>query len=89
MSPDGAAGSILDNTVIVFNSGMHGGNHDAANIPTAIIGSGGKVLKTNTFHNFASEKQLGDIYVTIMQKVFGMAGATIGSGRNVIPEMLA
>jgi hypothetical protein len=89
LSPDGPSGSILDNMVIVFNSGMHGGNHDAANIPTALIGGGGKVLKTNTFHNFATEKQLGDIYVTIMRHVFGMANATIGSGRNVIPEMLA
>jgi hypothetical protein len=89
MSPDGPSGSILDNTVIVYNSGMHGGNHDAANIPTALIGGGGKVLRTNIFHNFAAEKQLGDIYVTIMQKVFGMNGATIGSGRNIIPELLA
>jgi hypothetical protein len=80
--------SILDSSVIVFNSGMHGGNHDAANVPTALIGSGGGVLKTNTFHNFAGEKQLGDIYVTLMRNVYGMAGATIGSGRNVIPELL-
>jgi hypothetical protein len=80
--------SILDNSVVVFNSGMHGGNHDASNIPTALLGSGGGVLKTNTFHNFAGEKQLGNLYVTLMRNVYGMNGATIGSGRNVIPELL-
>jgi hypothetical protein len=89
MSPDGAGGNILDNTVIVFNSGMHGGNHDAANIPTAIIGSGGKVLRNNIFHNFAGEKQLGDIYLTIMQKVFGMKDTSFGTARGIVPEILA
>jgi Protein of unknown function (DUF1552) len=89
MSPDGPAGSILDNTVIVFNSGMHGGNHDAANIPTALLGSGGKVLKTNIFHNLAGEKQLGDIYLTIMQKVFLMKDTSFGASRGIIPEILA
>jgi hypothetical protein len=81
--------SILDNSVVVFNSGMHGGNHDAGNIPTALLGSGGGVLKTNTFHNFAGEKQLGNIYVTLMRNVYGMQGATIGSGNAIIPELLA
>jgi hypothetical protein len=88
-SPDGAGGNILDNTVIVYNSGMHGGNHDAANVPAALIGSGGKVLRNNIFHSFAGEKQLGDIYLTIMQKVFGMKDTSFGSGRNIVPEILA
>src|SRR5258708_21929977 len=48
-SPEGAAGSVLDNTVIVFGSGMHGGNHRGIDIPFTLIGGGGRVLKKNFF----------------------------------------
>jgi hypothetical protein len=41
------AGTILDNTVIYMMSGMHGGNHDGLDLPIAIVGGGGGVLKQN------------------------------------------
>ena len=91
---EGAAGNLLDNTVITFASGMHGGNHDAGDIPLALIGGGGKVggktvLKTNSYFNFASEQRLADVHLTIIQKVFGGQMPSFGASAGIIPELLA
>ena len=62
---------MLDNTVIRFASGMHGGNHDARDLPLALIGGGGGVLKTDQYINFPAAQNLADVHLTIIQKVFG------------------
>jgi hypothetical protein len=86
---EGAAGNILDNTVMVYASGMHGGDHLNTNIPVAILGSGGKVLKQDYFTSGATETQLSDVHLTILQKVFGYTGTSFGVGKNLVPEILA
>ena len=92
---EGAGGNLLENTVIAFASGMHGGNHDAGDLPLALIGGGGKtaggktVLKMNTYFNFASEQRLSDVHLTIVQKVFGGPTTSFGASAGVIPELLA
>ena len=84
--------------VITFASGMHGGNHDAGDIPLALIGGGGKtggatggttVLKMNTYFKFASEQRLADVHLTIIQKVFGGQSPSFGASAGIIPELLA
>jgi Protein of unknown function (DUF1552) len=86
---EGASGTVLDNTVITFASGMHGGDHLNNNLPVAIIGTGGKVLKADTFVSGATEKQLSDVHFTILQKVFGYTGTSFGVGKNIVTEILA
>ena len=90
---EGAAGNALDNTVITFASGMHGGNHDAQNLPIALIGGGGKtaqgtVLKTNQHFDFANETRIADVHLTLIQKVFGGSDASFGASSGIIPELL-
>jgi hypothetical protein len=86
---DGAGQTVLDNTVITFASGMHGGDHLNNNLPVAIIGGGGGVLKKDTFVSTGSELQLSDVHFTILQKVFGYTGASFGAGKNVVGAILA
>ena len=38
---------------------------------------------------FAAQRQLGDVHLTIMQKVFGMTTATFPQSTGVIAEYLA
>jgi hypothetical protein len=88
------SGNALDNTVITFASGMHGGNHDAQNLPIALIGgggstSGGTVLKTNQHFDFASEHRLADVHLTLIQKVFGGSDASFGASGGIISDLLA
>ena len=90
---EGDAGNLLDNTVIVFASGMHGGNHDAGDIPIALIGGGGKttsgtVLKQDQYFAFADEQRLADVHLTILQHVFGLPDAEFGASSGVIEDLL-
>ncbi len=89
-SPEGAAGSVLDQTVIVFGSGMHGGNHRGIDIPFTLIGGGGGVLKKNFFANPPGDGYMvADIHLTIMQKVFGMNVTSFGPSTTILPDILA
>ena len=54
-------GTALDNTVIHFGSGMHGGNHDGLNIPIVLIGSGGGVLKQNAYLQMTGDAPGGGV----------------------------
>jgi hypothetical protein len=92
---DGTTGqTLLDNTVIHMFCGMHGGNHDGLDLPMAIVGSGGGVLKMNQFIN-GGGKNLADLHLTIMQKVFGSPLTTFGKPMGaythgtIIPDILA
>jgi hypothetical protein len=71
-------GSVLDNTVIHMMSGMHGGNHDGQDLPIAIVGSGGGVLKQNQYLN-GGGKNLADLHLTIINKVFGGTMPSFGT----------
>ena len=91
---EGEAGNALDNTVITFCSGMKGGNHDAGNIPIALIGGGGKtsngtVLKRNQHFAFSNEQRLADVHLTVMQKVFGCPDASFGASGGIINDLIA
>ncbi len=89
-SPEGAGGSVLDNTVIVFGSGMHGGNHRGIDIPFTLIGGGGGVLKKNFFAVGPGDGfYVADIHLTIMQKVFGMNVTSFGPSTTILPDILA
>jgi hypothetical protein len=91
---EGDAGNALDNTVITFASGMHGGNHDAQNLPIALIGGGGRsgqgaALKTNQHFAFANETRLADVHLTILQQVFGCPDQSFGASSGIIADLLA
>jgi hypothetical protein len=97
------SGTAMDGTVIHAMSGMHGGNHDSLQLPIVIMGSGGGVLKQNTYIDFPatagpnmSGRNLQDVHLTIINKVFGgnlsvwgaPMGAYVGT-TGVINELLA
>jgi Protein of unknown function (DUF1552) len=91
---EATGGTVLDNTVIHMMSGMHGGNHDGQDLPIAIIGGGGGVLKQNQYIN-GGGKNLADLHLTIINKVFGGTLAKFGTPMGsfthgtMIPDILA
>jgi hypothetical protein len=86
---EGEAGSLLDTSVIVFASGMNGGNHLAEDLPIAILGSGGGVLKQDAHLRFSEARQLGDVHLTIMRNVFGCSDTFFGRSTSIVEELLA
>jgi hypothetical protein len=86
---EGPAGSMLENTIIFFASGMHGANHKGIDLPIALIGNADKVLKQNCYVPFATEQQIANLHLTIMQKAFGCKETSFGSSTGIVPEILA
>jgi hypothetical protein len=100
------AGTAFDNTVIHAMSGMHGGNHDGLNVPLILAGTGGGILKTGQALNLnggstvdgtagVAGKNLQDVHLTILNKVFGgtatQFGVAVGSyvgTTGVLPQLL-
>jgi hypothetical protein len=91
------AGTAMDGTVIHLMSGMHGGNHDSLNLPLVLLGSGGGVIKQGQAIQFPmSGRNLQDVHLTIINKVFGGSLAAFGTAmgayvgtQGVISELLA
>jgi hypothetical protein len=86
-------GNALDNTVITFAGGMKGGNHDAGELPIALIGGGGKLasgtaLKTDRHVAFANETRLADVHLTILQQLFDCPEPSFGASAGILPELL-
>ena len=96
---DGDGSTVLDNTVIMLASDMHGGGHDATDLPIILLGSGGGVLKQNVYQRWpaTTPPQVADLHLMLMQKVYGCpdtsfgqaAGAAIPLGLSQPTEILA
>jgi hypothetical protein len=87
-------GNMLDNSTIVFCSGMKGGNHDAGDIPIALIGGGGKtasgnVLKLDRHLEFPDEQRLADVHLTVLKGVFDCPDTEFGASAGIIEDLLA
>jgi len=81
--------SILDNSVILFGSCMHGSNHKCNDLPITLLGGGAGKLKTDQ-HLVLENRWLRDLHYTIMKDMFGMSGSGVddfGISRPNKPHM--
>ena len=100
------AGTAFDNTIIYAGSGMHGGYNDGLNVPVVVAGTGGGVFKTGQALHLAGGsmvtgnkaelgKNLQDVHLTILNKVFGETLKEFGvsmsnyPSQGVLTELLA
>jgi len=81
-------GTLLDNSIMVYASCMHGGNHHADDLPVALIGGAGGVFKTNQHVQFGSEVPLRDLYFTIMNSYFNLGVQSFGVSTKGVPNKL-
>jgi hypothetical protein len=90
--PDGDGATMLDNTVILYASCMHGGNHQSNDLPVALIGGGSGSLKTDQHVKFpdaiGSDRPMRDLYYTLLQKTFSINVPTFGTHINNVPNSL-
>ncbi|HTM46975.1 MAG TPA: DUF1552 domain-containing protein [Polyangiaceae bacterium] len=79
--PEGT-GTMLDNSIVLFTSDMHHGDHACWDLPVAIFGSGGGTLRQDEHivlpESPATAIQMRDLYFTIMNQYFGMNVASFG-----------
>jgi hypothetical protein len=89
MEPDGSGTTLLDNTILMFASGMQGSNHQADKLPIILAGGGGGVFKKDYHHAFGSEVRLADVHLTILQSGFGLTNVTsFGNSGGIVPDLL-
>ena len=90
--PDGDGATMLDNTVMMYASCMHGGNHQSNDLPVALIGGGSGSLKTDQHVKFpdaiGSDRPMRDLYYTLLQKTFNINVPSFGTHINNIPNSL-
>jgi hypothetical protein len=91
------AGTAFDNTIIYAGSGLHGANHDALNCPVVVAGTGGGVFKTGqalhlgggsvvTGNKSEPGKNMQDVHLTILDKVFGGTQKEFGAAMSNYPS---
>jgi hypothetical protein len=80
--------SVLDDTIVLFMSGMKGSSHWLVELPV-VLASGGSVLKKDYRTTFQGQARLADLHLTLMQKGFGMDVQKIGYSQGILPQILA
>lgn len=76
--------SVLDNTVVMFGACMQGGSHLANDLPLALVG--GRALGVrNDQHLVLEPRPLRDLYLTLLNDVFGIGVESFGSDLTGAP----
>jgi len=63
--------TLLDNTMMMYCSSMHNGNHDAGRLPVVMLGGGGGRIKAGRVLDYANkpERQMCRLYLSMMDKM--------------------
>jgi hypothetical protein len=80
--------SVLDETIILFMSGMKGSSHWLTELPV-VLASGGSVLKKDYRTTFPGQARLADLHLTLMQSGFGIQLDKFGYSDGTLPAILA
>jgi hypothetical protein len=76
--------SVLDNSVVFLGACMHAGNHEADRLPVAILGGRNLGLE-NDQHIVLDKRPLRDLYVTLMNDVYGLTIRDFGQNLTGAP----
>jgi hypothetical protein len=81
-------GTLLDNCIMMWGSGLEDGNkHARANLPFVIAGKGGGALKTGQMVNVTANQ--GDLLGTLLTCAGIPLDRPVGIGTKVLTEMVA
>jgi hypothetical protein len=83
--------TLLDNSLLMFFSDMHHGDHAGFDLPMVLMGGAG-TFKQDQYvvlpEDPESSRQSRDLYFTIMNEYFGMGVTTFGDDMRGIPNAL-
>jgi hypothetical protein len=85
--PEGE-GTLLDHSIVMYASCMHGGNHFANDLPVALIGGAGGAFKMDQHVQFAVEAPMRDLYYTIMNSYFELGVQSFGVNTKGAPPKI-
>lgn len=80
-------GTLLDNSVVFFGSGMgHSDNHTAQRIPAILAGNGGGMIKTGRYVRYAKNEELGRLHLALLQH-FGVKIDSYARTQSPLPGL--
>lgn len=81
-------GSLLDNSMIVYGSGIGDGNrHNHENLPIVLLGKGGGLLQPGQHLKFPENTPLTNLYVSMLQGL-GTGVNQLGDSTGVLPGLV-
>jgi len=85
--PEGE-GTMLDNTLMLFGSGMHSDDHDAADLPIVLIGGGSTFAHDQNvvLPAYPEDRQLRDLHYTILNRYFELGVDSFGDDLTGAPN---
>jgi len=79
-------GTLLDNTVVLYGSGMgHSDNHTVTRIPIILAGGKG-LLKTGRYVRYSENQELGRLHISLLEK-FGITQDTFAGATDALPGL--
>lgn len=79
-------GTLLDNTLVLFGSGMgHSDNHTATRIPIVLAGGKG-MINTGRYVRYSNNQQLGRLHLALLER-FGIATENFGGSMTPLPGL--
>ncbi|WP_433936706.1 DUF1552 domain-containing protein [Sorangium cellulosum] len=83
-------GTVLDHSVMVYMSEMRTHDHDAYDLPIVLLGGDGVFLNDAhvAYDPVGNDRQLRDLWFTIMNQYYGLGVASFGDDRRGEPNAL-
>jgi tellurite resistance protein len=89
---EASGGTLLDNSLVMFASDMHHGDHACFDLPLALFGSGSGTFRQNELIALPEEiediRQLRDLYFTILNNYFELGVPSFGEDLRGIPNQV-
>jgi hypothetical protein len=81
------AGTVLDNSMIVFGSGLADGNaHAHEDLPVILAGGGGGTLRGNRHVRFDRETPMCNLYMSLLDRM-GVKADRIGDSTGKLKNI--
>jgi hypothetical protein len=90
--PEASGGTLLDNSLVMFASDMHHGDHACFDLPLALFGGGSGTFRQNELVQLPEAiediRQLRDLYFTVLNQYFELGVQSYGEDMRGIPNQL-
>lgn len=80
-------GSLLDNCMIVYGSGLGDGNHhNHDNLPVVLAGKGGGTIQTGRHLRFGKETPMANLFLSMLDRM-GAPTDRVGDSTGLLPQL--
>jgi hypothetical protein len=80
-------GTLLDNCMIVYGSGISDGNrHNRENLPVLLAGRGGGTIETGRHLRYETETPMTNLYVSMLERI-GIGIDRVGDSTGPLPGL--